>query len=132
MRVRHKVLVSIDEGTDGKNMLLLPDDTAAEVILDGPQEASVTRAVLAASGMFSVPFGTVADARGVYLKASGDFTVSVNGGAALPVQRGVASSSGGAKAATTKFFFEGLITAVDIVATEALTLTAAIWGDPAP
>lgn len=132
MRVRHKVVVTIDEASDGKNMLLAPDDVAAEIILDGPEEASVVRATLAAAGVLSVPFGSVGDARGVFLKATGDFDVSINGGAALPVRRGISAAAGGTKAATTKLFFEGLLTSVSITAVEALSLTAAVWGDPAP
>lgn len=131
MRVRHKVTVTLDEGSDGKNMLLAPDDTAAEVILDGPQESSVVRTALAVAGTLAVPFGSVADARGVFIKSTGDFDVSLNGGAALQVRRGISAATGGTKAATTKFFFEGTLTSVDITAVEACALTAAVWGDPA-
>lgn len=131
MRVRHKVTVTIDEGSDGKNMLLAPDDVAAEVILDGPQEANVGRVALAAAAVFAVPFGSVGDARGVFLKSDGDFDVSVNGGPALQVRRGP-SGAAGAKAAVTKFFFEGTLTSVQITAVETLKLTHAVWGDPLP
>jgi hypothetical protein len=129
MRVRHKVTVTIDEASDGKNMLLAPDDSAAEVILDGPQECSVQRVTLGVGVPFALPFGSVTDARGIFIKSTGDFNVSLNGGPALLVRRGIAGPTG-TKALTAKLFFEGTLTSVQVTAVEILTLTAAVWGDP--
>ncbi len=132
MRIRHKVTVTIDEGSDGKNMLLAPDDVGAEVILDGPGEANVGRVTLAAAAVFTVPAGSVASIQGLFIKSSGDFDLVLNGGTTLQVRRGVSASSGGTKAATTKLFFEGTVTSAVITAVDALQLTHAVWGDSAP
>lgn len=132
MRIRYKVNATIDEGNDGRNMILAPEDAAAEVILDGPQEASVVRVHLDAAATLVVPFGSITSAQGLYIKSSGDFNLNINGNIMLPVRRGVAAASGGLKASIVKFFFEGTITNVSLTASESLTLTAAIWGDSAP
>lgn len=131
MRIRHKVNVVISDDADGKDKLLALDDVNSEVVLDGYQEHNAGKAKLAAAAVFAVPFGSVADARGVFLKSTGDFDVSVNGGTALPVRRGV-TPSGATKASVTKFFFEGMVTSVTVTAVDDLGLTFAVWGDPIP
>lgn len=128
MRVKHKVNVTITDDAEGKDKLLSLDDTAAEVALDGYEEHSSGKAKLAIGASFSVPFGSVGDARGFFLKSTGDCDVSINGGAALQVRRGLVSS--GTRAASTKLFFEGTLLSVTVTAVEALSLTHAVWGDP--
>lgn len=130
MRVRHKVALNIAEDTNGTDMLIEQDDVSSEVILDGPQEANCGRASVVAAGTFTVPLGSVASPEGVFLRASGDFDVSINGGAVLQCRRGNAAA-GLTKAASVKFFFEGTISSVSVTAIAAMTLTHAVWGDSA-
>lgn len=133
MRIRHKVNVIISEDTAGKDKLLFLDDALSEVVLDGPQEANVGKAEIAAEAAFAVPMGAVGDCRGVFLVMSAACTVTINDGDPLPVQLGVKAEEGGTLAANTKFFFEGLVTEVIVTAgaDDDVTLKYAVWGDPA-
>lgn len=132
MRVRHKANVVIASDAAGKDKLYAPDDTLAEVVLDGFTEASSGTVQLALDGSFTVPFGGLATCRGVFLKATGgDFTVALNGLAPLSVKRGATAGSG-AVATTARVFLEAQVTSVVVVAGAALTLQYALWGDPLP
>jgi len=128
MRIRHKVNVTISDDADGRDKLLALDDALSEVVLDGYEEHNAGKTRLAASDAFVVPFGGVGDARGLFLKSTGDCDVSINGGAALPVRRGV-QMAGGARASSTKLFFEGTLVSVTVSAVEEMYLTYVVWGD---
>jgi hypothetical protein len=114
---------------DGKDKFLALDDELAQVVLDGFAEHSSGTAVLATGASVTVPFGALGDARGVLLRATGDFNLALNGGAPLSIRRGV-SVPGGALAETSRVFLEALLTSVVVTAVTDLTLTYAVWGDP--
>jgi hypothetical protein len=132
VRIKAKCNVQIFEDANGENALLSGKDELAEVILDGPQEANVIKADLLALGVFSVPLGSVGTPTGLFLKSTGDFDLVLNGGTPLQVRREVRAATGGAKAASAKFYFEGVLASATITAlTDAITVTGALWGDPA-
>lgn len=133
MRIRAKVTVKLFEDTTEKNGLLVPDDEAAEVILDGPQEANVIRADIAAAATLTVPLGSVGTVTGLFLKSTGDFDLVLNGGSTLQVRREQTKAGVANKASTVKFYFEGTVTSVVITAlTSAISVTGALWGDSTP
>lgn len=132
MRVKSKVTVKIFEDVAEKNGLLVPDDELAETINDGNQELSLIRADIAALGTFTATLAPVGTPAGMYLKATGDFDLLLNGGTPLQVRRQVKAATGGAKATSTRFYYEGTIASVQITAlADAISVTGAIWGDAA-
>lgn len=129
MRIKHKVNAVISADTAGKDKLLALDDAAAEVTLDGFQEHCAGTVSIAAAASFTVPLGGIADVRGLFLKATGDFTMSLNGGPAITVKRGHTGPSA-AVATTARVLMEAQLTSIQVTATQALVLTHAVWGDP--
>lgn len=130
MRIRTKCNVRIFEDTAEKNGLLTGDDEAAEVILDGPQEANVIKADILAAGVFNVPLGSVGAPSGLFLKSTGDFDLVLNGGTPLQVRREQTKAGVANKAAVVKFYFEGTLASATITALTAnITVTGATWGD---
>lgn len=129
MRVKHKANVVISDDTTGKDKLFGPDDVNAEVTLDGYQESVASIVQLEAAEEFTVPLDVLNDVQGFFLRATKDFTVAINGSAALPVKRGITGSSN-AKAATCRILFEGTVTSIVVTAEEELKLWYAAWGDP--
>ena len=129
MRVRHKATVKVSDDAAGKDLFFAPDDTLAEVVLDGCTEVSSGTAAMGAGATFSVPLGGLAQVRGLFLKATGDFTVSFSGGAAVSVNRGPTAAAG-AVATTARVLMDAQVTSLTVVAVTALTLQWCLWGDP--
>ena len=130
MRVKHKANVSISLDTAGRDKLFALDDTLAEVTLDGCQEANAGTVAVAALGTLTVPFGGISVGRGFFLRSTGDFTLSVNGAAGLPVKRGPTGAAG-AVAASARVLMEAQVSSLVVTAgSAALVLTYAVWGDP--
>lgn len=136
MRIKHKVNVRISEDAEGKNKLLAGDDVAAEVTIDGMKELSTGTLTVTAGEPFTVPMGGITDGRGFFLKASGDCTVTINGGPQLEMRlaaKEAASATTAVFADECKAFLE---CAVDDLVVEVgdgdpdITLTYAVWGDP--
>lgn len=131
LRLRHKATLILSEDKDGKNKLFAPDDTLAEVVLDGYTEQSSGNVGVLASGTFNVPFGGIADARGCFLRADNNFALTING-AAVPIQvkLGVAAA-GGVLATSARVFLEAGLTSITVVAgASPIALAYVVWGDP--
>lgn len=133
MRIKHKANLVATTDSAGKDKLFAPDDALSEVVLDGFTEVSSGTVKLLAGGSFTVPMGGIADARGIFLKATGDFALTLNGCIpALVVQRGVTGSAN-ARASTCRAFLECAVSSAVVVAgLTDLTLSYAVWGDPLP
>lgn len=131
MRVKTKANVTVTVDSAGKDKLFALDDTLAEVNLDGFKETSHGQVVLAASGTFTVPMGGISDCRGIFLKGTKDFGVSLNGLADLSVRRGIVGPTSGTKAASAKVLLEALLTSVAVTnGADECTLIYVAWGDP--
>ena len=130
MRIKHKSNLVVSVDTAGKDKLYAPDDALAEVVLDGFQEVASGTANLLAAAPLTLPMAGLTDARGVFIKASGDFSLVINGGAPLSVQRGHTAAAG-VRATSARVFLECGVTSVVVTAgASAITVTWALWGDP--
>lgn len=136
MRIKHKVNVTASADSSGKDVLFGLDETLAEVTLDGQQEISSGVTTVAAGDNVDVPLGEIGDARGVMLKADGDFLLSIDGGAQISVRKGAVKAGSGSTvvfASSAKVFLEAEFGSLNVeVAAEkpAITLTYVAWGDP--
>lgn len=131
MRIKHKATVVALTDATGKDKLFAPDDTLAETILDGFSEVSSGTAVLAANAVLVLPLGGITDVRGVWVKGTGDFALSLSGGTAINVVRGH-TAAGGTRATSAKALIEAQMTSVQVTCGGAsgITLTWCLWGDP--
>ena len=129
MRIRHKINVQASLDTAGKDRLFALDDALAEVVLDGFTEVSSGTVTLAAAQVFTVPFAAIADVRGLFLRATNDFKLAVNGGPQVTFRRGLATVGG--SAASCRALLEAARSAAAVEATNPLTLVYCVWGDPA-
>jgi len=130
IRVKHKVRVQTYKETDETNGYYVPDDTSAEVILDSFDKQCNTNLAIAANDSELLGFGDVTLVKGIYLEVDVEATIKLNGSAdALQLRKGNTLA-----ATKAKFFFEGDITSVEVIAptTEALTGEYVVWGDPTP
>jgi hypothetical protein len=134
MRIRHKVNVIVSDDTAGKDKLFGLDDALAEVVLDGMQEVTSGQVTIDAGDTFSIPFGNVGDARGCFLKVTGDCMLDVNAEGQLPVRRGVTGAGSSVTYAdNARVFLECGLTSLEVevdAADAAITLTYVVWGDP--
>jgi len=130
IRVKHKVRVQTYKETDETNGYYVPDDTSAEVILDSFDKQCNTNLAIAANDSELLGFGDVTLVKGIYLEVDVEATIKLIGSAdALQLRKGNTLA-----ATKAKFFFEGDITSVEVIAptTEALTGEYVVWGDPTP
>jgi hypothetical protein len=131
MRARVKANVVIQNGSTNKDVLFGPDDVAAEAVLDGFTEAVSGTVKLTANTAFTIPFGAIAQVRGLYLRVDGgDASLVLNGAAALSLMRG-ATGTGGTQATSARMLLEALLSSAVLTAGIApITLTHCAWGDP--
>lgn len=79
--------LEVYEASDKKDKLFVLDaDTAAQVNSTMVNEAS-DRIAIAAAGSFAIPLTGVANPASFFIRMNGDFTLAINGGAALPVTK---------------------------------------------
>lgn len=129
IRVKTKANLIASADKDGKDRLFGLDDGLSETVLDGFTEVVSGTAALALNGVHTVPLGSIADVRGVFLKVSGACAVSINGGLAIQLRPGIVGPST-VKAGSAKLLLEGLVSSVVLTAGEALTASWCCWGDP--
>jgi hypothetical protein len=129
MRVTPKANVVIEDGTNNKNKLFAPDDELSLTVLDGLQECSSGQENMLTAAVFAVPFGGLTDVRGFFLESTGDFNLTINGGASIQVRRGVIGADG-AVATSCRCLMEAQVTALEITAVSDSNVTWALWGKP--
>ena len=130
IRVKHKVRVQTFKETDETNGYYLPDDAGSEVTHDTFDKQANSILAVTKNTNELLTFGDVDVVKGIYLEVDVEATIKLNGSSdALQLRKG--STLTGVKA---KFFFEGDITSVDVIApvTEDLTGEYCVWGDLTP
>lgn len=134
MRVRHKANIQISDDAAAKDKLFALDDALAEEVLDGfTEQTSGTAKLLVTGGAYAIPFGPLSDARGLYLKTTGELSVSINGAATFNLKKGRTSpTSAGAKNDNAKMLIEAALSSVTVTPLEDAVVTYALWGDPLP
>ena len=109
MRIKHKILLRVYEDAALKDALFAPDDTLAEVVIDGFLRQTSGKFSVEANTTYTIPTGDIAAIRGLYLEVEVGCTYSLNGGAAVTLS----PNATGAKA---KLFMEAVITSLSITA----------------
>lgn len=130
MRIRHKINLQASLDTAGRDKLFGLDDALAEVVLDGFTEVSSGTVTLAAAALFTIPFASIADVRGLFLRATNDFKLAVNGGPQVTFRRGLATPGTG-YASSCRALLEAALSGAVVEAINPLTLVYCAWGDPA-
>lgn len=130
IRVKHKVRVHTFQDTDEKNGYYTPDDQLSEVVLDGFDKQCNSNLSIAANDSELLSFGDVTVVKGAYLEVNVEAKLKLNGSLdELQLRKGNTLA-----ATKAKFFFEGDITSIEVVAptTEAVVGEYVVWGDPTP
>lgn len=130
MRIKHKVNVVVSDDTLGEDCLFGPADDKAEVTLDQFTEHESGKFSIAASGSATLSLGTVGTVGGLYIRALGDFDLTLNGTEELLIRKAPSALS----TVPVKFFMEGTITSILVEnpsATTALVGYYVVWGDAA-
>lgn len=128
MRVRRISLVQCFEDSSEESSYFAPSQARGTAVSDTMTEQRSDRFVVAASGAYTPGLGSITDCRGVYILASGPFTVTLNGTALPPCQRWHGT------ALTVAFQFDGPVSALVITnpsTTESLSGSFILFGDPA-
>lgn len=124
-------VVALTEDAAGKQIIYKRDEELAKQTIDAFERGASSIFNIAASANEDVSFGDVDDVRGFYIEADGDFDVIFNGGAET-VSFKVADTTTGRKA---KCRMDAQVTQINITnpdATNALTGSYCVWGDPTP
>lgn len=132
MRVRLLAGVQITDGDDNKDNIFSLDDDLAVELLDGFLEAIGGREdLLLADGAFTIPLSSMASVKGFFLRATGDFNLAINGGAAINVRKGYASADTAAtKGDYARVLAEMEVTSLQVTPVADCKLTWAVWGKP--
>jgi hypothetical protein len=129
MRVRSLVNVRIFESTNERDLLFGPSVDDATVIMDTYNEAHSGRFQVAAAGTISLGLGSLQACRGCFIRAFGDFDLSVNGGAVIQVRRRPSAAA----TDMASFYVDGVVTSISVTNTSATAVLGgyfAMWGDP--
>ena len=127
MRIKHKVNVRIGDDSDMTDLLFAPDDTNAEVVIDGYERMVSGKLSIPLNTNEDVPLGDITAVKGIYIIVDQDVVVTLNGGAETIQLR----KSGTESTVTAKLFLEADITQVNIAAPVLLDVvgTWCAWGD---
>lgn len=131
MRVKSLVNVRIFETTTERDVLFGPSVEDAVMTMDTYNEMHANRFRIDASGSFSLGLGPLQACRGLFVRAFGDFDLTVNG-AAAPIQ--VRRRTGATATEMVSFYVDGIVTAASITnpsSTTVLNGYFAMWGDAA-
>lgn len=131
MRVVKKVVLTISEDTEGKQIIFKRDDALAEQKLDGFTRAASSIFNIEMSSNEDMSFGDVDIIRHVYIEADGDFNLVFSGGTDILAVK-LADTVVGRKAI---FDADVQVTQVNIAnpsATAELNGAYAVYGDLAP
>jgi hypothetical protein len=130
MRVRHTINPFITDDAEGKDILFGLDADKAEVVVDGMQRYVSGRFEIAVSSNEDLSFGDVNDVRFLFVKADGDFDLTLDGTIG-PISFKRASAATGS---TARFGGECDIASANIANPSATVVLKGIWaayGDPA-
>ena len=127
MRIKHKINLHVYDDTDGKNKLFAPDDTLAEVVLDGFTKYTAGRFSVTGGANENLALGDITSIRGFWIQADNDFNLTING-AASPLQMRLGKTGGVAKGS-----LECIVTSLNVAApTAGVTVSGiyCVYGDP--
>lgn len=130
MRVRSKVFAALYNDTAMKEGLFTPSETGAERTLTEFQEMMAGKVIVPdADSPFTLPMGSVAAGKGVFVRCTTDFTIAFDGGAALTIKRPPAA--GDAVFNDAVFYADVEFTSVEIATVGAVQVDGvfALWGD---
>lgn len=129
MRVKSLVNVRIYEGTNERDVLFGPSVDDAIVNMDTYNEAHTGRFRVDTSSSLSLGLGALQNCRGLFIRTTGDFDLTLNGAAApLQVRRRTAATA----TEPVSFYFDGVVTSASITNTSASAVLNgyfAMWGD---
>jgi len=127
MRIRHKVNVRIGADAALTNLLFAPDDTNAEVVIDGYVRQTSGTFSIAMNTNEDLALGDITAVKGIYLIVDQDCVVTLNGGAETIQLRKGATTTG----TTAKLFLEADISEINVAAPASLAATGTycVWGD---
>lgn len=130
MRIRLKPAILMSNDAEAKYKLFAPEDAKIERIIDSYTKPFSGIAKVTAATSESLSLGDITAVRGLWLSATKDCQVKLNG-AAVPLQLRVApAATGDSKAALV---IEAEITSIEVTAgAEDLDVIYAVWGDAAP
>lgn len=130
MRIRLKPAITISNDEEGKYRLFAPDEILVERWIDTWAKQFSGIAAVAALGTESLNLGDIAATKGLWLSASGDCQLKING-ATPALQLRKATVAGGADRAGV--MLEADITSLEVTAgSDAVDIIYAVWGDTAP
>lgn len=125
MRIRHTVDVHITADAGTTSNLFGPDAVYNKRVIDDMAQHFAGQQAIPGASTEVLSLGDLDDVRGLYLRASGDCLVTLNGGDPIALRRGSSEAS-----ATAKLFLEGEITSISVEneGTTALSCVYVIWG----
>lgn len=133
MRVRMLFNTQIHEDDEAQIPYYAPPDAKREAIARTMTKPLITKIEVPATDSLALDFGDIAAVKGFELRLSGAFTISMNGGTAVPVNPvdpdAEAGTSTGADAVCGGSFAPTSIT-LNNPAEAAITGLVILWGDP--
>lgn len=133
VRLKHKVTLRAFEEVEEKNILIAPDDRLSEITIDNMEHFSSGVLIVEDATAMNIPLPDITTLSGVFLVSDQDVNLVLNGGAqTFALKR---PSAGTSDAPTyCKFFFEGLLTAINVakpttVPTASAHVRFMVWGD---
>lgn len=131
MRVIHKCYPTIQDGDEFVDEIFTQDDDAAVVTLDGFQEAVSHRVTIGATETLALPLDEFTTVRGFWMKGNKDFSIALNGGAAISIKRGVVGPLSTDLADTARLMMEAEVSSISVIAgVDGLKLQYVVYGDP--
>jgi hypothetical protein len=116
------------EDTAGENILFGPATERASVVYTNYNEQNSGRIVLLPGAGISLSFGSVAQAAGFLISASGAFDLSINGATARSIVRPPSATA----AQRARILADMQVSSLDVTnasLTDSITLYYIIWGD---
>ena len=131
MRVRHTINPIITDDAEGKDILFGLDDDKAILDTSAFQRYCSGRFEIDISSSETLSLGDVQDVRAYFIKADGDFNLTLNGTVG-PILHKTASTAAGK---TARVCAEAQVTQIDVANPSAASVLKGIWcvwGDPSP
>lgn len=128
MRLTLQGLVQASEDSSGKKRLFFPDADQEKIIHDGFVKCFSGLFTVVAGGQENLSLGDIADVRGFFIRAAGDFDMKADGGTTRKIRKGSSTAT------STRVLAEEQVASLTILAPDgntAVSGTYCVWGDPA-
>ena len=135
VRIIHEIDVRASFDASGNRCIFSnSNDTGTKQVIDAFERAASGNLSITGGGVETLSLGDVGIPRGVYIRFYGDADIVLNGGAdTLEVRRAADAGGSVAQGAAATFFFEGVLSSMQITNPDAnavLTAEYVVWGDP--